>query len=84
VWNDSHFVFCQKPLGEDEIGRRGVVMVKQPGLFSPMFGATSSHVFHAVTANRRSRIRNSQFGSFGIGTSCYHNCCMLVDGGTSP
>jgi hypothetical protein len=25
--------------------RRGVVMVKPPGLFSPKFGATSSHVF---------------------------------------
>jgi hypothetical protein len=39
------FVFCQKLLVEDGSVRRGVVMVKQPGLFSPKFGATSSHVF---------------------------------------
>jgi hypothetical protein len=38
---DGHFVFRQKLLGEDESGRR----VKQRGLFSPKFGATSSHVF---------------------------------------
>jgi hypothetical protein len=45
VGDDSHFVFRQKLLGEDESMRRGVVMVKQPGLFSPKFGKTSSHVF---------------------------------------
>jgi hypothetical protein len=38
-------VFRQKLLGEDGSVRRGVVMVKQPGLFSPKFDATSSHVF---------------------------------------
>jgi hypothetical protein len=38
------FVFSQKPLCEDESVRRGVVMVKQPGLSSPKFGATSSYV----------------------------------------
>jgi hypothetical protein len=42
--DDSHFVFLQKLLGEDGSVRRGVVMVKQPGLFSPKFAATSSHV----------------------------------------
>jgi len=42
---DSHFVFHQKLLGEDGSVRRGVVMVKQPGLFLPKFGARSSHVF---------------------------------------
>jgi hypothetical protein len=41
---DRHFVFRQKLLGEDGSVRRGVTMVNQPGLFSPMFGATSSHV----------------------------------------
>jgi hypothetical protein len=35
----------QKMLGEDGSVRRGVVMVKQPALFSPKFGATSSYVF---------------------------------------
>ena len=40
-----YFVFLQKLVGEDGSVRRGVVMVKQPGLFSPKFGATSSHVF---------------------------------------
>ena len=43
--DDSHFVFRQKLLGEDRSVRRGIVMLKQPGLFSPKFGATSSHVF---------------------------------------
>jgi len=45
VGDDSHFVFHQKLLGEDGSVRRGIVMVKQPGLFLPQFGATSSHVF---------------------------------------
>jgi len=45
VGDDSNFVFHQKLVGEDGSVRRGVVMVKQPGLFSPKFGATSSHVF---------------------------------------
>jgi hypothetical protein len=34
-------LFRQKLLDEDGSVRRGVVMVKQPGLFSPKFGATS-------------------------------------------
>jgi hypothetical protein len=42
---DSHFVFRQKLLSEDRSVWRVVVMVKQPGLFSPKFGATSSHAF---------------------------------------
>src|SRR5215510_8032819 len=45
VGDDSHFVFRQKLLGEHGRVRRGVVMVKQPGLFSSKFGVTSSHVF---------------------------------------
>jgi hypothetical protein len=45
VGDDSHLVFRQKLLGEDGIVRRGVVIVKQPGLFSPKFGKISSHVF---------------------------------------
>jgi len=45
VGDDSNVVFRQKLLGEDGSVRRGVVMVKQPGLFSPKYGATSSHVF---------------------------------------
>jgi hypothetical protein len=45
VGDDSHLVFRQKLLGEDGIVRRDVVTVKKPGLFSPKFGATSSHVF---------------------------------------
>jgi hypothetical protein len=43
--DDSHIVFRQKLLGENGSVRRDVVMVKQLGLFSPRFGATSSHVF---------------------------------------
>jgi hypothetical protein len=45
VGDDCYLVFKQKLLGEDGSVRRDVVMVKQPGLFSPKFGATSSHVF---------------------------------------
>jgi hypothetical protein len=41
VGDDSHFLFRQKLLGEDGSVRRGVVMVKQPGLFPPKFMATS-------------------------------------------
>jgi hypothetical protein len=44
VGDNSNFVFGQKLLGEDRRVRRGVVMMKQLGLFSPKFGATSSHV----------------------------------------
>jgi hypothetical protein len=42
--DDSHFLFYQKQLGEDGSVRQGVVMVKQPGLFSPNFRVMSSHV----------------------------------------
>jgi hypothetical protein len=45
-WGDvSRYVFHQKVLGEDWGVRRGVVMLKQPGLFSPEFWATSLHFF---------------------------------------
>jgi hypothetical protein len=37
--------FAAKVLGEDGNVSRGVFMVKQPGLFSPKFWATSWHVF---------------------------------------
>ena len=42
---NSNFVFRQKLVGEDGSVRRGIVMVKWPGLFSPKLGAMSSHVF---------------------------------------
>src|SRR5215510_2074260 len=45
VGDDRHLVFRQKLLGKDGSVRRGVVIVKQPGLFLPKFRATSSHVF---------------------------------------
>jgi hypothetical protein len=45
--------------------RRGVVMVKQPGLFLPKFRGDVFARFHAVAAKRRSRTRNSQFDLFG-------------------
>jgi hypothetical protein len=51
VGDDSYFVFRQKLLGEDGSERRGVVMVKQPGLFSPKFGAASSHVLTQLQQN---------------------------------
>jgi hypothetical protein len=49
--DDSPVVFRQKLLGENRSVRRGVVMVKQPGLFSPKFGARSSHVFKQSPLN---------------------------------
>jgi hypothetical protein len=39
------FLCRRKLLGEDGSVRWGVVKVKQPGLFSPKFGATCSHAF---------------------------------------
>jgi hypothetical protein len=82
VVDDSHFVFRQKPLGEDGSVRRDVVMVKRTDLFSPTFGATSSHVL--TQSPRRSSQYNSEFTvrPVGTGASRYHNCC--IDGGTSP
>jgi hypothetical protein len=76
VGDDNHFVFRQKLLDEDGSVRRGVVMVKQPGLFSPKFGATSSHVF---TQSQYSQ--EFTFWPVGTGASRYHNFC--IDGGTS-
>jgi hypothetical protein len=51
VGNDNHLVFRQKLLGKNWSVRRSIVMVKQPGLFSPKYGATSSHVFTQSTQN---------------------------------
>jgi hypothetical protein len=45
VGDNGHFVFRQKLLDENGSVMTVVVMVKQQGLFSPKFGATSSHVF---------------------------------------
>jgi hypothetical protein len=44
VGDDSHLVFHQKLLSEDVSVRKGVVMVNYQGIFSPKFGASSSHV----------------------------------------
>jgi hypothetical protein len=51
VGDDSGLVIRQKILGEDGSVRRDVVMVKQPGLFSPKFGTTSPHVFMQLPQN---------------------------------
>jgi hypothetical protein len=66
VGDDSHLVFRQKLQGDDGSVRRGIVMAKQPGLFSPKFVATSSQVFTQSPQKRRSRTRNSQFGLLGL------------------
>ena len=42
---NSNFVFRQKLVGDDGSVRRCVVMVKQPGLFSPKLGTMSSDSF---------------------------------------
>jgi hypothetical protein len=44
-------VLCLKLLGEDRSVRRGVVMVKHPGLFSPKFRTTSWHVLTQLPQN---------------------------------
>jgi hypothetical protein len=62
---DSHFVFGQKLLGEERSVRRGVVVMKQPGLLSLKFGGDVLARFQAVATKRRSGIRNSQFGLLG-------------------
>jgi hypothetical protein len=62
VGDDSHLVFRQKLLGENGSVRRGVVMVKQPGLLSPKFGGDVFARSHAVATKRRNRTRDSQFG----------------------
>jgi hypothetical protein len=75
VGDDSHYLFRHTLLGDYGSVRRGIVMVKQPVLFSPKVGATSSHVFTQS---------NPEFTVWPVwtGASRYHNCCM--DGGTSP
>ena len=40
---NRNFVCSQKLLGEDDSVSRCVVMVKQPGMFSPKLGTISSH-----------------------------------------
>jgi hypothetical protein len=61
VEDDSLFVFRQKLLGEDGSVRWSVVMVKQPSLSLPKFGATSSHVFTQSPKNVAVE-REIQFG----------------------
>jgi len=63
--NDRNFVFSQKLVGEDGSVRRGVVMLKQPGLFPAKVEGDVFTLFHAVSAKLRSRTRNSQFGLLG-------------------
>jgi hypothetical protein len=55
-------------------------MVKQPGLFLPKFGATSSHVF---TQSQQKSQYSPEFTFWPVGTGAlrYHNFC--IDGGTS-
>ena len=43
--DNSNFVFRQKLVGEYGSVSWCVVMVKQPGLFSPKLGTMSSHIF---------------------------------------
>jgi hypothetical protein len=56
-------------------------MMKQPGLFSPKFGATSSHVF---TQSPQNVAGEPEFTICDIGNGAlrYHNFC--IDGDTSP
>jgi hypothetical protein len=81
VGDDSQFVFRQKLLGKDGSVRRGVVMVKQSGLFSRKFGATSSHVFTQSPQNVAVEVGLHSL-VFGTGASRYLKCC--INGGTRP
>jgi hypothetical protein len=58
-------IFRQKLLGEDGSVRRSVVVVKEPGFFSPKFGGDIFARFHAIARKLRTRTRNSQFGLLG-------------------
>jgi hypothetical protein len=81
VGDERNLVFRQKLRGEDGSVRWGIVMVKQPGLFSPKFGATSSHIFMQLPQNVAVE---PKFTVWPVRTGAlrYHNCC--IDGGTSP
>jgi hypothetical protein len=81
VGNGSHFLFRQKLLREDGSVRRGFVMVEQPGLFSPQFKATSSHVF-TQSLQKSQQNPESTVWSVRTGAWRYLNCC--IDGGTIP
>jgi hypothetical protein len=80
VGDDSHLAFRQKLLGEDGGVRRGVVVVKQPCLFLPKFGATSSHVFLQSQKNVAVEPKFTVW-PVGNGASRYYDCC--IDGCTS-
>jgi hypothetical protein len=56
-------------------------MVKQPGLYSPMLGATSSQVF---TQSPQKSQQNPEFTVWPVvtGAASCHNCC--IDGCISP
>jgi hypothetical protein len=58
---DSHFVFCQKLLGEDRSVRRGVVIARS--VLAKVRGDVFARL-HAVAAKRRSRTQNAQFCLF--------------------
>jgi hypothetical protein len=62
--------------------RRDVVMVKKPGLFSPHFGARSSHVFTQSPQDFTIEIGIHSLACRGTGASHYLNCC--TDGSISP
>jgi hypothetical protein len=79
--DDSHFVCRQKLQGKNGSVRRGVVMVKQPGMFSQKLGRR----LRTFSRSRRKMSQlNPEFTVWPVGTSAsgYHNGC--IDGGTSP
>jgi len=61
VGGNSNFVYREALVGEERSVRPGVVMVKQPGLFSHIWGDVFAR-FHAVAAKLRSRTRKAHFG----------------------
>jgi hypothetical protein len=81
VRDDSYFGLGQKLLVENGSVRQGVVMVKQPGQFSPNFGATASHVFTQMPRNVAVEPGMHSLASWTT-CLCYHECC--INGVTSP
>jgi hypothetical protein len=81
VGDDRHLVFPQELLGEDGSVRRGVVKVKQPGLFSPKFAAMSSQV---LTQSPLNFAVEQGIHSLASWDRCFALPQLLLDGGYSP
>jgi hypothetical protein len=76
VGDDRQFLFCQKLLGEIGSVRRGFVILKQPGVFSPKFGAISSQ--DLMHSPQNFAVESGIYGLAYLDKFCW------IDGGISP